>query len=276
MNCSLCEDTGWRPVVVDGVRRVERCECWRSSLIDRLVREASIPDRYRHCDLDSFRDNNDSLTKAVRTCRRFLDEWAAERKGLFFIGKPGLGKTHLAVAVLKEFIQRTHLRGRFCDVRELLKQIRYTYNPVVQSTELDVIRPVMECDLLVLDDIGAERVTEWVAETLNLIVSTRYNQRRMTLFTSNYDIKEDLADPESLPVRLGYRMWSRVHEMCDFVHLTGIDYREAGPEPSIEELSRLDKRGSLSHRLDPRRKGMIKAQLKPTRELGWTGGKGGS
>jgi DNA replication protein DnaC len=91
------------------------------------------------------------------------------------------------VAVLKQVIRERGARGLFYDVRELLKVIRSTYDPIVRTTETEILRPVMVADLLVLDDLGAEKTSEWVGETLNLIVNTRYNERRLTIFTSNYE-----------------------------------------------------------------------------------------
>ena len=95
--------------------------------------------------------------------------------------------------------------------------IRSTYDSSTKTTELEVLRPVMKADLLVLDDLGAERLSEWVEETMNLIVNTRYNERRLTIFTSNYEDIPDDTDPNSLLFRIGHRMRSRLHEMCDFV-----------------------------------------------------------
>ena len=95
-----------------------------------------------------------------------------------------------------------------------------------------MLRPVMEADLLVLDDLGAEKTSEWVEETLNLIVNTRYNERRATIFTSNYP---DLP-PDSSPAvvtlhdRIGFRMRSRLHEMCDFLDLEGRRLPDAAPQ----------------------------------------------
>jgi len=277
MMCAECEGTGWRPVERDGVRRVERCDCWRAGLTAKLFTEARIPPRYRHCDLDNFRDNNDSLSGAVRKARAFAERFPVVDRGLFFVGKPGVGKTHLAVASLKETIRRANARAMFYDVRDLLKEIRNTYNPVVRTTESEVIRPVMTADLLVLDDIGAEKTSEWVEETINLIVNTRYNEKRPTIFTSNYTLIDDPSDPDSLAVRVGFRMWSRLHEMCDFVEMRALDYREAGPDATPERLAELDRRGSASHRPHPSRSGkaMVKAQLK-SRDLGWSGGKAGT
>ena len=135
-------------------------------------------------------------------------------KGLLLEGQPGVGKTHLAVAVLKQAIQTTGAMGLFYDIRDLLRVIRSTYDPAIRTTELEVLRPVMRADLLVLDDLGAEKTSEWVEETMNLIVNTRYNEQRLTLFTTNYQDIPDETDPNSLLFRIGHRMRSRLHEMC--------------------------------------------------------------
>ena len=95
-------------------------------------------------------------------------EFPVVEQGLFLDGPPGIGKTHLAVAVLKQVIRTTGARGIFYDTRDLLRVIRSTYNPVTKTAEMDMLRPVMKADLLVLDDLGAEKTSEWVEETMNL------------------------------------------------------------------------------------------------------------
>src|SRR5262249_4764201 len=126
--------------------------------------------------------------------------------------------------------------GLFYDTRELLRVIRSTYDPSIQMTELDVLRPVMKADLLVLDDLGAEKTSEWVEETMNLIVNTRYSERRLTLFTSNYPDIPDDTDPNSLLFRIGIRMRSRLHEMCEFIVMDAADYRERPENAGVEDL----------------------------------------
>jgi DNA replication protein DnaC len=281
MPCPHCDDTGWRPVEADGVRRVERCECWRSSMADRLVANAKIERRYLPCTLENFvvYEGNEGLRRAHKEARRFVEKYPAVEKGLFLIGSHGIGKTHLAVAILKAVIEKAHVRGLFYDTTVLFREIRSTYDVSVQREEFSILRPVLDAELLVLDDVGKDRFSDWVEETLNLIVTTRYNDRKVTIFTSNFEDNPDDREPMSLIRRVGSRVHSRLHEMCEFVEFGGADYRHLPPNGGAEDLAMLwrEKRASKPlHALPARSTSRAKAELKPTRELGWSGGKAGS
>jgi len=180
--------------------------------------------------------------------------------------------------VLRRVIVEKGARGLFYDVRDLLRVIRSTYNPVVRTAEMDILRPVMEAELLVLDDLGAEKPSEWVEETMNLIVNTRYNERRPTIFTTNYLDSPDDADLDSLKVRVGLRMHSRLHEMCEFLEYDGGDYRMLPANSGAEDLLFLWKQSRGRRVLPAKTHGQARAQLahqektrREPRELKWPG-----
>jgi DNA replication protein DnaC len=278
MSCPLCDDTGWKPEGGDaGLRRVVRCDCWRENVGRERLGTANIPKRYQHCTLGNFTAYNESLQRAVAQARRVADAFPDVSKGLFLEGQPGVGKTHLGVAVLKQAIQTTGARGLFYDTRDLLRVIRSTYDPATRTTELDVLRPVMNAELLVLDDLGAEKTSEWVDETMNLIVNTRYNERRLTIFTSNYPDIPDDTEPNSLLFRIGARMRSRLHEMCDFVVLDAADYRERPDNAGPEDLTAMWKLRNKAALPTPRGGRQARAQLRDGKaDLKWPGGRAGS
>jgi DNA replication protein DnaC len=287
MSCALCDDTGWKSVEdAGGTRRVARCDCWREQVGRQRLADANIPKRYEHCTFDNFIAYNESLQRGVESSRRVADrflnatshEWHG--RGIFLEGRPGVGKTHLAVAILRQVITVFSARALFYDTRDLLKMIRSTYNPAIRTTEIEVLGPVMTADLLVLDDLGAEKTSEWVEETMNLIVNTRYNERRMTVFTSNYKDIPDDTDPNSLRFRIGSRMRSRLHEMCEFVVLDGADYRERPDNAGVDDLIGLWKRSQMPDAPSPLpspRGRQARAQLRDGKaDLKWPGGRAGT
>src|SRR6266568_5139496 len=250
--CPLCEGTGWKTVSGSAKtggstndRRVTRCDCRLRARGESLLSTARIPRRYEHCELSNYDTDFPGAHPSLEEAHFIASGFAKKcdprgDKGLLIIGKIGTGKTHLAVGITKELILNKSIACLFYDYRELLKEIQNSYNAAVQTTELDVLRPVFETDVLVLDELGAVKPTEWVWDTVSLILNTRYNDNRTTIITTNYpdDPARDAssgtefsraqraARTETLGDRIGERMRSRLHEMCRIVKMEGADFRQ--------------------------------------------------
>src|SRR3979411_800517 len=253
-NCTLCRGTGWKLVPrSDGVRGnvAVACDCGMEERADRVMERARIPKRYEHCDFESYvtdladgktwtAQHSQSLKQANMLTQGFVRDYpGAAEKGLLLMGPSGVGKTHLAVAALKELIRRGHA-GLFCDYRELLKEIQASYNPASESTEMRILEPIRNVEILVLDDLGASKPSDWVRDIVGIVLNARYNEKRTTIITTNYvdhpategevarlpngklvqPIRED-----SLEQRIGTRMRSRLYEMCRTVEVSAPDFR---------------------------------------------------
>ncbi len=246
--CPLCGGSGWKTIAIEGkASRVTRCDCRIDARVTRLLQAAHIPARYEHCTLADFATDftgaHRSLAAARLAAGRFVEEYPIEKTGLLLIGPIGTGKTHLAVGIIQELVRSKGVRCLFCDYRELLKEIQNSYNPSVQTTELDILRPVFEAEVLVLDELGAVKPTEWVWDTVSHILNSRYNEKKTTIITTNFpnlppgemqagrggsamEAARQAARSETLGDRITERMRSRLHEMCKVVPLEGSDFRQ--------------------------------------------------
>ena len=243
MPCSLCNDTGWKYVGPEEQRRVAPCECRSVARSERLLELARIPRRYRHCEISNFEVLSGPYEPAMARARlmagKFVEEYPLEsNQGLLLLGPVGVGKTHLAVGVAKELMRSKGVPCLFWDYRELLKEIQNSYGSSVEATEMDVLRPVFEIELLILDELGAIKPTEWVWNTVSLILNTRYNDNRTTIITTNFEDQpaagangavssiRAATRAETLGDRIGERMRSRLHEMCRVIKMEGEDFRQ--------------------------------------------------
>ncbi len=233
--CPKCEGTGW--VLVDAEKKsvARRCDCFHERQNQVLWEQARIPRRYQNCSLVNFEVHNDSHKHALKISRQFVKNYPAQEVGLLFIGPCGVGKTHLAVAVIRELIGKKNVPCSFYDFRELIRDIQSSFTPDSNLSEAEILAPVFDVEVLVLDELGAKRTTAWVEETVFYIINHRYNQKKLTIFTSNYLDTEEEADGrdafykkggDSLVDRIGVRLRSRLYEMCKIVELGGDDYRK--------------------------------------------------
>ena len=234
--CPECGGTGWEYVEGKGVRP---CQCKKVFRAESLLSQARIPKRYESCSFESFSPYHFSLTQASNKSKEFVEHYPAVEGGLLFLGSCGVGKTHLAVAILKALITRMGVHGLFYDFRDLLKEIQDSYNPNTHTSELKILAPVFEAELLVLDELGASKPTEWVQETMTHIINKRYNEKKFTIFTSNYlDTRVSSTYDETLTDRVGVRLRSRLYEMCDEIDFPNVpDFREKVKNPGVRRSS---------------------------------------
>lgn len=241
--CEICGGVGLVRVMSEsGVWVSRACECQQLEREERRLASARIPERYRHCTLDSFethfRGADGSLSAGLLTARKFTDAYPADTagRGILFVGSIGVGKTHLATGILQRLVRERGVRGLFCDYRELLKNIQNSYNPQVATTEMDLLKPVFTAEVLVLDDLGAQKPNEWSWDIVALILNTRYNEKLSTIVTTNYPdlpagggeltAAQRAAREPTLGDRIGDRMRSRLAEMCVRVEMRGNDFRQ--------------------------------------------------
>ena len=220
-DCPHCEGSGWKVVerTTEGAQALAAdrpgagagepkmvwavpCDCTTGDRTERALQRARVPERYRHCDFENYETDNEienvsreqmaawnrSLAQAKLVVQRFAENSlfrVRSEHGLLLMGPCGVGKTHLAVSAMKEIVLRGH-SGLFYDYRELLKAIQDSYNPESQATEMSVLEPVLKTEILVLDDVGSSKPSLWALETVGHVLNTRYNEKRVTLLTTNF------------------------------------------------------------------------------------------
>ncbi|HSK62380.1 MAG TPA: ATP-binding protein [Pyrinomonadaceae bacterium] len=215
--CEECFGTGTK---LDPVKGAIPCPCRRRDRSRKLIAAARIPKRYEKCSFTNFISNpGSSQDHALCHAHKLANEYPAVDRGLLFMGPAGVGKTHLAVSIIRDLSEKG-FAAVFYEFGSLLKQIQDSYNPVSKSSELKVLAPVYQADVLVLDELGATVPTDWVRDTMYQIINKRYNDNKLTIFTTNYSDKNN-----ELEERITYRLRSRLYEMCTNVTIDGEDYR---------------------------------------------------
>jgi DNA replication protein DnaC len=281
-NCQFCRGTGWKLISRDqaigaqdatlvsldkpgaaagrpNLSYAVPCECTLKERAGRSMDRARIPKRYEHCDFESYvveladdrnytAEHAASLKQAKMIAQAFVRDYpAGDQTGLLLMGNSGVGKTHLAVAALRELIRRGH-NGYFCEYGSLLREIQNSYKADSEVTEMRLLEPVLSVEVLIIDDLGCIKPSDWVRDTIGYILNTRYaegsrdlSQPRCTIITTNYLDQPKLEGEssklssgkiipsvreDSLAQRIGDRMRSRLYEMCRAVEIFAPDFRK--------------------------------------------------
>jgi DNA replication protein DnaC len=241
--CPICGGSGWKISEREGISGAEKCECVNAGRAGRIAERANIPPLYEKASVDNFilpPDNpvaRTALANVALTVRGYVRDFPSVPKpGLLFIGAPGTGKTHLAVAALRGLIERG-FEGMFFDFQSLLNRIRSGYDQASGTMDREAYKAALDTDILLLDDLGAHRITDWVEDTVTSIVTHRCNNRKATIVSTNLrdpeagnqrgsGLESDLYGKFFLEERIGMRARSRLFEMCKLIKMPDVeDYR---------------------------------------------------
>ena len=221
--CPRCNGSGWIPLPGDSLR-VEACGCQGDLRRQQRIASAAIPKRYAHCTLDTFREKSTVLKNAKTRVQQFVDLFPnnPEGKGLLLMGGCGVGKTHLAVAALLEIVN-SGKPGRvlFSNFQDLIQEIQASFDSDQVPSKSELLRPLLEADVLVLDELGSQKPTTFVQDILYYVINTRYNSELTTIFTTNYYDRSPDAKDETLEQRIGTRLRSRLAEMAERLEFSG-------------------------------------------------------
>ena len=187
--------------------------------------QAAVPHMFSRCSFETYPVSADTKQALAAVKAWVSDGWAqgseagSGRVSLLLYGSYGVGKTGLAVSAMREMSRELQMPALFLTTPDLLDRIRSTYNRDSAESEKDLVQAVKDIDLLVLDDLGAERPTDWVRERLFTIINHRHDECMPTIFTSN-------LDPKMLAEHLGERTAWRIVEMSTVIHVTGQNIRD--------------------------------------------------
>jgi len=236
MACDKCGGSGWLILERDGISAAEKCNCSLEGRSAKLIEAAQIPPAYKDASVYNFLlpDDNSigrsALGKTVTDVKKYARSFMTlPKSGLMLIGETGTGKTHLAVGALRQMMEDGH-QGLFFDYQNLLDRIRASYNAASGASDREAFRSTLDAEVLLLDDLGAHRVNDWVEDTVTSIITWRCNHRKTTLVTTNLTDPDvggaTLHGADTLAQRIGQRARSRLFEMCKVIRMPQVeDYR---------------------------------------------------
>lgn len=246
--CPGCEGQGFRRATFEnGYVYVRDCEGKAALRRAELYNRSGLPGRYAESSLELFQPHPVSVGAARAVALEFVRAWPAAKAGVVFVGRPGVGKTHLLAGIVRSLTLDKGVPCRYVDFTHLVNDLRAAIGR--RSSPAEIVRPLVEVDLLAVDDLGRGLLeTDYEASVIDELVSRRYNADRVTLFATNFpddpatepsasrrretNLSERDVRPRPLAEVVGERVVSRIRQMCRFVEIEAEDFRAtAGPRP---------------------------------------------
>ena len=216
--CKPCEAENEWAAEADRAEAHMRARAARHREVVAEIKEAGmLGERFGACTFDGWQEVK-GTEAAVRECIEFVkgERWKSGA-GLILTGATGCGKSHLAAAVLNALAEQEY-RVCFANVPELFAKVRQSFGDDAEVREAKLMEPVLDAGVTVLDDVGAEKASDWTQERIYQIVDYRYRRKASTILTSN-------LDAAGLEKAIGSRSMDRLLEVCKIVKLTAGSYR---------------------------------------------------
>ncbi len=235
ISCLKCFDTGYITYIEDGVSYSKPCECLKAKIRKYHNNSMNIPKSLLDKDFSNFIINNKSQEKAVSYLKNYIEKYPGLDYGLLLMGPSGVGKTHLAVSLLKAIGQKSEEAMLFVDASSLLNSIKQNINDRFsdEASTPDIIRDVSRVPVLLLDDLGSQKVSMWTQDIIKIIINFRYNNNLITFITTPYEDKPGSLEKERFEQRIGEINRSRLYEMCKTIIIEGEDFRKMMINPRL-------------------------------------------
>lgn len=220
-SCDKCSDTGFCGA--------EMCSCLKELLLKLAVDELNAHAQIKLCSFSSFSLNYykgvtmpdgtncfESMSKVFNYCVYYTDNFNRNSKSIFMLGKTGLGKTHLSLAIAEKVIAKGY-NVLYDSIINYLRKIEREHFGK-SSSDMDTLEIIMNADLLILDDLGSEYDTSFYVSTIYNIINTRLNKGLPTIISTN-------LTPQELENKYEARLISRLFAMYDYLKFVGSDIR---------------------------------------------------